>query len=61
MRSTVLEVLQRYPQVRVIDPNDALCENGVCPIVRDGHSMFKDENHLSYTGSLVVGRHIRWD
>ena len=61
MRSTVLQVLQHYPQVQVIDPNDALCECGVCPIVRDGHSMFKDENHLSYTGSLYVGRHIRWD
>ncbi len=61
MRSTVLQVLQHYPQVQVIDPNDALCDDRVCPMVRDGHSMFKDQNHLSYSGSMLVGRHIAWD
>jgi len=61
MRSTIAQVLKQYPQVHVIDPNDALCENDVCPIIRDGHSMFKDENHLSYSGSLFLGRHIPWD
>lgn len=61
MRSTVAQVLKQYPQVHVIDPNDALCANGTCPIIRDGHSMFKDENHLSFSGSMHVGRHVAWD
>lgn len=49
-------VLQKYPAVHLIDPNDYLCQDGHCPILRDGHTMFKDENHLSYSGSLRVGR-----
>ena len=49
-------VLQKYPAVHLVDPNDFLCQAGRCPVLRDGHAMFTDENHLSYSGSLLVGR-----
>lgn len=58
LRETVLSVIKTYPQVTVIDPSDYLCRNGVCPLIVDGHSVFKDDNHLSYFGSLALGRSI---
>ena len=53
------KALAEHPEVRVVDSNDYLCNGQVCPVVRDGHSMFKDENHLSYSGSLYLGHAMR--
>lgn len=58
-RKDLMEVLgrafQKYPSVRVIDPSQYLCADDVCPLIRRGKSVFKDENHLSYSGSLLLG------
>lgn len=59
LRAAAAEVLAKYPQAKVVDPNDALCQGGACPILRDGHSVFKDDNHLSYHGSMIIGRSIK--
>ncbi len=61
LRETALAVLVKYPNVRVVDPNQYLCRNGVCPLIYDGRSVFKDDNHLSYFGSLLIGRSISFD
>jgi hypothetical protein len=53
------KVLARHPEVHEVDRNDYLCDGQVCPVVRGGHSMFKDENHLSYSSSLYLGRAMR--
>lgn len=55
VRENAMNVLRRYPLVRVIDPNIAFCHDGVCPILQDGHSVFKDDNHVSYFGSIRIG------
>ncbi len=55
IRVSALQVLARWPRVHVVDPNVALCREGRCPIIQDGHSIFKDENHLSQAGSLLLG------
>jgi hypothetical protein len=52
-------VLALHPEVHVVDPNDYLCGGDLCPVVRDNHAMFKDENHLSYSGSLFLAHAIR--
>lgn len=49
-------VLKRHPSVKVLDPSAYLCEGDVCPLIRNGKSVFKDENHLSYSGSLLLGQ-----
>jgi peptidoglycan/LPS O-acetylase OafA/YrhL len=56
LRSEISVVLSKHPEVRVIDPNAFLCEADACKVVRDGHTMFKDENHISYAGSLFLGQ-----
>lgn len=58
IRSSALRVLARWPSVRVVDPNNAFCREGLCPIVQDGHSMFKDDNHLSQAGSLRLSQSL---
>lgn len=58
VRSSAARVLARWPQVRVMDPNIIFCREGFCPILQDGHSIFKDDNHLSHSGSLKLAENI---
>ena len=51
LRDSVATVLFRWPKVHLVDPNVKLCRQNLCPIIQDGHSIFKDENHLSEFGS----------
>jgi len=39
------------PGVHVIDPTPMMCADGVCSIEVNGHSQYKDEDHLSDAGS----------
>lgn len=39
------------PGVHVIDPTPLMCEDQVCSIEVNGHSQYKDEDHLSDSGS----------
>lgn len=39
------------PGVHVIDPTPLMCADNVCGIEVNGHSKYKDEDHLSDTGS----------
>jgi peptidoglycan/LPS O-acetylase OafA/YrhL len=57
-RSVIDEVLVRNKQVTVLDPRDFLCESNECLLVRDGKVMFMDENHISYSGSLFLGKKL---
>ena len=52
-------VLALHPEVHTIYPNDYLCHADVCPVMREGHSVFKDENYLSYSGSLFLAHAMR--
>lgn len=58
VRLSAARVLTRWPQVRVVDPNTQLCNEGHCPIMQEGHSIFKDENHLSQAGSMRLSESL---
>lgn len=58
VRASAAHVLARWPQVSVVDPNTMLCREGRCPILQDGHSLFKDENHLSQAGSMRLSESL---
>lgn len=58
VRVSALRVLARWPRVRVIDPNTAFCRAGRCPILQGGHSIFKDDNHLSQFGSMRLSQSL---
>jgi peptidoglycan/LPS O-acetylase OafA/YrhL len=37
-----------------IDPKEQLCEGFQCLVARDGHSLYRDSNHLSNFGALLL-------
>lgn len=58
VRVSAARVIALWPGVRVVDPNTMLCREGRCPILQDGHSIFKDENHLSKAGSVRLSESL---
>jgi hypothetical protein len=46
----------RLPEVRFIDPNEVICEQGRCrPVIRD-ILLYRDSAHLNDYGSRLIGR-----
>jgi hypothetical protein len=54
-RSSIRDILKKYPEISVYDPANFLCPNGVCNALIDGKVMFTDSNHLSESGSNMQG------
>ncbi|MGV9662193.1 acyltransferase family protein [Nocardia niigatensis] len=52
-----------FPNMHLIDPNDAVCEPDVCPVVEGNILIYHDEHHLtaSYARSLApeLGRELQ--
>lgn len=46
----------KYPSLNVVDPKDALCFSGTCPLLEGGKVIFFDDNHLSMHGAGKVSR-----
>lgn len=54
----VLGALAReFPQIAWFDASTALCDARTCRAMIDGRLMYRDADHLSYDGDLLVGRH----
>ena len=52
----LLDSLKTGPDLRVIDPAKVLCDDTICPWVRDGKLQYFDENHVSLSGAArIVG------
>ncbi len=43
-----------YKNAHFIDPNDSLCTNGKCLIIKDSEPVYSDQSHLSVYGSRIV-------
>ncbi len=50
---------QQFPAVRWLDPLPIICDAERCNTVIDGTPLYRDENHLNYVGSTMVGRLYR--
>lgn len=51
-----MSVLKSFPTVKVFDPSKYLCDAKYCWAMRDGKVLYADSNHLSYEGSMYVGK-----
>lgn len=51
-------VLDKYPSVTVVDPLPIFCRNEVCSPALDGEILYRDKDHLSFLGSLILGGYI---
>ena len=48
-------VARNYPEVHVISPDIVLCNgSGICPLARDGISIYRDDDHLTVKGSMFL-------
>ena len=54
-RDLVARWRQQFPTLEVFDPADTLCPIGRCQAVRDGQVLWMDDNHVSETGSYMLG------
>jgi peptidoglycan/LPS O-acetylase OafA/YrhL len=55
-RALLREMAAEFPQVRWFESWRALCDDRTCRAMIDGRLMYRDNNHLSYDGDLLVGR-----
>jgi hypothetical protein len=58
INTALRQVLLKFPDVAVFDPNKFICSEGKCAIIQQDHSIFKDDNHLSHFGSQWIGRNF---
>lgn len=58
LMKVIAQVVTHYPMVTFIDPSNYFCDGDACPLTHNGKSIFKDENHLSYSGSLLLGQRL---
>lgn len=58
----VLELLRRLEEngVPVIDLRPALCHDGVCQSIIDGVPIYRDDGHLSVSGSELLAKRMGW-
>ena len=49
-------IQRRFPQVKFLDPNKAICPNQVCNPIIDGILIYRDSGHLNDAGSRLIGR-----
>ena len=50
----LMNTIQDDTDAMVIWPHDILCDNTYCSVVRDGKTLYKDDDHLSYDGARLV-------
>ena len=46
----------RYPQVQWINPRDAMCNEQRCETVLEQTPLYRDDHHLNYAGSKILGQ-----
>jgi len=61
-QSNVLELMHRLEEngVPVIDLRPALCHDGVCQSIIDGVPIYRDDGHLSVSGSELLAKRMGW-
>jgi len=57
-REMTVRLKAEFPSLLVYDPVDTFCGPRDCPVMRDGHSLFSDNGHLSEYGSRLAGAHL---
>lgn len=59
INNKMMSIASKYPNVTFIDPNVTVCKDGQCKsMTNDREPVLSDGSHLSYFGSLLVGKTI---
>lgn len=57
-RQLVMEVLQDFPQVIVLDLAQKMCDEKQCWVIRDERMFYADNNHLSEDGATYIAQFL---
>ena len=57
-RNIMKSILAEYPQVKIFDMAQYLCDNEYCSAEKDGLLMYRDDNHLSEAGARFMAPHL---
>ncbi|MDC8758855.1 acyltransferase family protein [Janthinobacterium fluminis] len=55
-RAILQSSLKENPGVKIFDPAKTLCDDKYCWAMRGNTVLYRDDNHLSYFGSMYIGR-----
>jgi hypothetical protein len=47
IRKALRKAVAHHPNAEFVDPTDYFCNATTCPLMRDGHVMFWDNNHIT--------------
>ncbi len=53
-REVISGMKKEFSGLRVFDPIPYLCDSSACYAMRDGHLLYRDDNHLSAVGSAFL-------
>lgn len=54
----IKDIAKDYNNVEVFDPESLFCQNGICKLKNNSEIFYRDTGHLSYQGSLYVGKYL---
>ncbi len=49
------DIKKDNPQIKFIDPNDVICQKGICYPIIDNILLYRDDVHLNDVGSRLIG------
>jgi peptidoglycan/LPS O-acetylase OafA/YrhL len=58
-RPALVAVAESFPKVRLVETDDAFCDEHVCSGAKNGVLFFRDKNHLTVEGSQYLGQRLR--
>ena len=50
----IFKTLKQKPLIKIIDPIDIFCPTNICKMYDNNEKLYKDDNHVSYKGSLLL-------
>lgn len=57
-RNLMAHILADYPQVKIFDMAQYLCDPAYCHATKDGLLLYRDDNHLSEAGARLLAPHL---
>lgn len=57
-RVIIASLQKKYPQVLFVDPTPLLCDTEYCYAKKDGHLLYRDDDHLSLFGSTTLMKQL---
>lgn len=55
---TLEKIAEEYDNVTYINPNEYICNNGICQVIINNNPLLSDGNHLSIYGANIIGKNI---